>query len=108
MSTSRILRDRQAETVAARDRSNALDEPGGISILVQTKIAAEYPTSPASYFACEPLYVDGSEREGEAASFTPDPARTFFAYNIGSRTPPVGTKLLAACCGGRWIFSYDG
>jgi hypothetical protein len=108
MSNSRIFRDRQAESAAALDRSGANDEWGSLAILAQTTAVSSYPTDPSSFFACRPLNVDGEESEGAAASFTPEPARTIYAFNVGSQTPPLGTRIIITDCGGRWVFRYDG
>ncbi|ODU02568.1 MAG: hypothetical protein ABS79_00165 [Planctomycetes bacterium SCN 63-9] len=105
---TRILRERQDEASSALDRARVSVEQGGLTALAQTLTISTYPTSPSSYFACRPLLVDGSESEGATASFSPDSTRTFYAYNVGTQTPPPGTKLLLTCCGGRWIFRYDG
>ncbi len=81
---------------------------GTISQLVQTITEDTYPTSAGSFFACQPLLVDGSETEGAAAAFTPDPARTVYAYNLGTQIPAVSTRLIITAVGGRWVFVYNG
>ncbi|WP_165068382.1 hypothetical protein [Paludisphaera rhizosphaerae] len=108
MSESRILRDRQEEAEAAFRRLAASGDDGSTAMLVQTKAVATYPTSASAFFACSPLRVDGPEVEGSSASFSADASRTVFAFNLGAKTPPVGTKLLVHSCGGRWTFRYDG
>ncbi|MDE2101002.1 MAG: hypothetical protein KGL39_27395 [Patescibacteria group bacterium] len=101
------LRERLSEI---ENQLDSLSEPpeGSLSALVQTTTVGTYPTTASAFFGVHPLLVDGSETEGAAASFTPDPARTFYAFNLGSQTPPSGTKLIVSLCGGRWIFRYDG
>jgi len=108
MNNTRLLRDRQAETAAALDRADADGEDASLSVLAQTTSVSSYPTSPSSFFACRPLSVDGLESEGADASFTPESARIIYAYNVGTATPPSGTKIVVTGCGGRWIFRYDG
>jgi hypothetical protein len=108
MSSTRILRDRLAGSIAAMDRAGGTDEEGGPTILAQTATLETYPTSPSSFFACRPILVDGHEVEGGAASFTVDPARIVFAFNLGTAVPPSGTMIIVNGCGGRWVFRYDG
>ena len=108
MSETRILRDRQEEAEAAFRRLAAAGDDGSTAMLAQTKVLATYPTSASAFFACSPLRVDGAEAEAAAATFTPDASRTIFAYNLGAKAPPVGTRLLVQSCGGRWTFRYDG
>lgn len=108
MSESRILRDRQEEAQAAFRRLAAAGDDGSTAALVQTKAVATYPTAASAFFACSPLRVDGPEVEGSAAVFAADASRTIFAYNLGAKAPPVGTKLVVHSCGGRWTFRYDG
>jgi hypothetical protein len=76
-------------------------------ILVQTTTVKTYPTSAQSFYACLPLTVLGAEVEGGAGSITPG-SSTFFALNLGSAVPPVGTHILATFVESRWVFRYDG
>lgn len=105
---SRLERSRIQD---ANDDIDALrkDSSGSSSVdLVQTITVTTYPALVSAFFAVTPLLVDGTEREGAVASFTPDPSRTFYAYNMGTQIPPPGTKLLVAEAGGRKVFRYDG
>lgn len=108
MNKSRLIRERQAEAASAIERSGANIDDGSPSVLVQTVTVSTYPTTASSFFACQPILVDGPETEGAAASFTPDPARVLYAYNLGTQIPPTSTRLILTCCGGRWVFRYDG
>lgn len=92
------------------DRLDSLDAPteGSASALVQTVSVSSYPTTAFTFYAVQPLVIDGVEREGAAASFGPDPSRVFYACNLGSVVPPVGTKLVVTSCGGRWVFTFNG
>ena len=105
---ARILRDRQEAAIAADGRAARFAEDGSVALLVQTKAVGSYPTSANTFFACSPVTIDGPESEGAAASFVADPARTIFAYNLGSRVPPVGARLIAQSCSGRWTFRFEG
>lgn len=104
----RILRDRQEAAVAAEGRAARFAEDGSVALLVQTKAVGTYPTSANAFFACSPVSIDGAETEGAAASFVVDAARTIFVYNLGSNVPPVGAKLIAQSCSGRWTFRFEG
>jgi hypothetical protein len=105
---ARVLRDRQEAAVAADGRAARFAEDGSVALLVQTKAVATYPTSANAFFACSPVRIDGPETEGAVATFVADPARTIFVYNLGSRVPPVGAKLIAQSCSGRWTFRFEG
>lgn len=106
--SARILRDRQEAAAAAVRRLGMPGENGSEAVLVQTKAVATYPTIASAFFACTPLQVDGSEVEGTGVTFVPDASRTIFAYNLGTKIPPVGTRLIAHSCSGRWTFLFNG
>jgi hypothetical protein len=76
-------------------------------LLVRTTTIKTYPTSAQSFYACSPLTILGSEVEGGAGSITPGTS-TFFALNLGSAVPPVGTNVLATFVENRWVLRYDG
>ena len=105
---ARILRDRQEAAVAADGRAARFAEDGSVALLVQTKAVGTYPTSSNAFFACSPVRIDGPETEGGAAIFVADPARTIFVYNLGAHVPPIGAKLVAQSCSGRWTFRFEG
>lgn len=108
MSEIRIIRGRQeAASSAVRRLADSHSQASEVA-LVQTKIATDYPTVASAYYACAPLRVDGPETEGAAVTFTGDSSRTIMAFNLGSKAPPVGTKLLIHSSGGCWAFRYDG
>jgi hypothetical protein len=108
MIDTRILREQQAAVLAAADRAANVAEDGTVAILAQTSTVAAYPTVAGAFYACVPLWADGAEIEGAAASFTALGSRTVYAFNLGSQIPPVGTKIIAHSCGGRWVFQYNG
>ncbi len=108
MMDTRILRERQADALAAADRLAGFAHDGGVAILVQTTAVSAYPTTAGACYGCNPVLVDGLENEGAAASFTADSTRTLYAFNVGSQLPPVGTIVIAHASGGRWAFRYDG
>jgi len=108
MFNARILRARQESALASAGRSAPFSEDGSVAILVQTRSVGDYPTAPNVFFACSPVRVDGPEAEGEAAVFVADFSRTYFAYNLGTHVPPIGTKVVAQSCSGRWTFRFDG
>ncbi|QEH38637.1 hypothetical protein OJF2_72430 [Aquisphaera giovannonii] len=108
MIDGRILRDRQADTLALVDKLSAPPQVGSVAVLAQTKAVATYPGVASAFFACAPIEVDGPETEGAAATFTADASRTIYALNLGTRLPPLGTKVILHACGGRWTFRFDG
>jgi hypothetical protein len=108
MVDTRILREQQAATLATADRLATFAEDGTVAILAQTTTVTTYPTVPGAFYACVPLWIDGPETEGATAAFTFNGTRTIYAFNLGTQVPPVGTRIIAHSCGGRWAFRYDG
>jgi hypothetical protein len=97
-----------AASSAASLRLVPLAEQGTVAILAQTMLVAQYPTVAGAFYACAPLQVDGPETEGSAATFATFASRTIYALNLGTQVPPLGTKIIAHACGGRWAFRFDG
>jgi hypothetical protein len=108
MSDVRVMRDRQEAAASAVRRLAAASSHASEAAMVQTKAAATYPIVASAYYACTPLRIDGPETEGASVTFTGDSSRTIMAFNLGSKPPPVGTKLIIHSSGGRWAFRYDG
>lgn len=108
MSDARIMRGRQEDAAAAVKRLVIAGHHGSEAVLVQTRVAATYPTTASAFYACTPLRIEGPETEGAAATFSGDTSRTIMAFNLGAKAPPVGTKLIVHSCDGRWTFRYDG
>jgi len=80
---------------------------GSSSLLVRTTTVRTYPTSAQVYYACQPLTLLGTEIEGNAGVSTTTNS-IFFALNVGSTIPPVGTQVVVTFVGNRWVFRYDG
>ena len=108
MSERRVLREQLEAIRSTSLRRVAVVEDGAVAILAQTTVVKNYPTAAGAYYACTPLQVDGPEVEGAEATFTSSGARTINAFNLGQGIPPVGTKVIAHACGGRWTFRFDG
>ena len=108
MSDARILRERQDEAASSVRRMASSHEAGSEAALVRTKRVGTYPAAVAAFYACTPLRIDGAEVEGAGVTFVPDSSRTLYAYNLGTKIPPEGTRVIAHSCGGRWTFRYDG
>ena len=79
---------------------------GTPSLLALTKVVKTYPTTSQCFFACQPLALLGQEVEGATGSVSPSPV-TFFALNLGTTVPPVGTQILVTFVSSRWVFRYD-
>lgn len=103
----RVLRARveAAEEALAR---LADDEGGtGAARVAVTVSLGAYPAGSGSMrmFALHALDVTGAETEGasgvEAEDDTP-----FFALNVGSGLPPVGTRVIAVQVPHLWAFRY--
>lgn len=91
------------DDIDRRDLNPAFGSP---SILASTTTLSLYPTSAQSYFACTPLTLLGTEKEGSPGVTTPGYS-TFFALNLGTAIPPSGTQVLTTFIGSRWVFRYD-
>lgn len=87
-----------------RDQASPVGSP---SLIGQTKTVQAYPAAAQSFYACVPQTVLGKEKEGGTGILTPGTA-TFFALNLGTAVPPVGTSILATFVESRWVFRYDG
>ena len=96
------------ETGLAEEVKRSLIDPflGSPSMLVLTTTVRTYPTVAPSYFACRALTLLGNEVEG-GAGVTTSASSSFFALNLGSTIPPVGTQLVVTFVGNRWVFRYD-
>jgi hypothetical protein len=105
----RILRDRQTVAANGRERAarNGLHFGSAALCVVSTRVTT-YPTTAATYYACNPELLGGSEAEGAAPTFARDGATVIYALNVGTAIPPEGTKLVIHATGGRWCFRYDG
>lgn len=108
MSDARVMRSRQEDTASAVRRQTAVGLYGSEAVLVQTTASGNYPKAASAFYACSPLRIDGPETEGAGAAFSVDSSRTIMALNLGSKAPPVGTKLIIHSSGGRWAFRFDG
>jgi hypothetical protein len=108
MSELRVLRERNAALADRIDRALAEPDSGSQALLVNTAKQTTYPTSPGSYFACNPTLVTGDETEGSTPSFLPDPNTWILAYNVGSQLPAQGTMVVVHLVGGRYVFRYSG
>jgi hypothetical protein len=108
VSETRILRGRQQAASQALDASNCPDLYGSGAIVGQTTTVSSYPSAASSFFAVNPLQINGSETEGSPASYVVDTTTLFYAYNLGTQVPPASTYIVAHAVGGRWVFRYDG
>lgn len=104
--SDRVLRNRIESNAADLRSLEAPGEAGGVSMIVELRAESAYPTVPAAMFACSPIEVEGPEVEGAAAVFLADFSRVLYAYNLGQKIPPVGTKLIVHDVGARWVFRY--
>jgi hypothetical protein len=75
-------------------------------VVAQTKKLSSYPKSAQQFYACSPVTILGLEVEG-GAGITTSGNSTFFALNLGSAVPPLGTNVVATFADSRWVFRYD-
>lgn len=98
------LRDSELSDQLAR--KTPLHSVAGQSLLARTVAISMYPTSGQCFFACQPVALLGTESEG-AQGVISTRSGSFFAFNLGSSSPPVGTLILATFADSRWVFYYD-
>jgi hypothetical protein len=101
------LRQRDSEVINASTRLLSGRSSGAPCLISRTTTLSNYPSAAASYYACNAVAVLGPEVEGGPGIISSD-SGTFFALNIGSTIPPVGTQVLVTFIGNRWVFRYDG
>jgi hypothetical protein len=90
------------------ERFQPIGAEGSLAQLITTVKITTYPTKASAFYAGNITYVDGAEVEGGVAGYSPDSSQVIFAYNLGTKVPPVGTVLVVHAVGGRWVFRYDG
>ena len=103
----RIQRERQADLDDAIDASQQFPADCSAAMVATTTTVTSYPTTPSAYYAVSPTDIGGNEVEGGAATYTTSSA-VAYALNVGSQTPPNGTRVVCHAVGGRWVFRYDG
>ncbi|MGO9463093.1 MAG: hypothetical protein ACLQVF_02875 [Isosphaeraceae bacterium] len=104
----RIERLRHQDLDDLVDRQTASGTEGSLAQLLTTVTILTYPTAAGAFYAGNPTYVNGAEVEGGVASYSPDASQVIYAYNLGTKVPPEGTRVVAHAVGGRWVFRYDG
>ncbi len=107
MGQDRVLRERHEDLSDTVDRIPPSGPDGALGMLVTTTTVSTYPTTAGSYFAVNPTTAGGTEAEGQAATYSPDTQRTFYAFNAGATVPPNGSHVIASAVGNRWIFRWD-
>jgi hypothetical protein len=105
---NRVERERQKALSGVIDRIAPFAADGSTALLVTTTMVTAYPSTAAAFYASNPTEIDGSEVEGGAAAYTPDASQVVYVLNVGSKVPPVGTRVVAHAVGGRWVCRYDG
>jgi hypothetical protein len=93
-----------SDSLSQVERDPSLGMP---CLVAQTRLLSRYPTSAQKFYACSPLSVLGIEVEGGTGNLTAG-SSTFFALNLGSAVPPIGTSVIATYVESRWVFRYDG
>lgn len=107
MNDLRIQRERQAALDVAVDNGAVNPSDCSAAAVLTTTVATTYPATAASFYACHPTDIGGTETEGGAASYVAGTA-IVFALNVGTQVPPPGTRVVAHAVGGRWVFRWDG
>lgn len=105
---TRIERARHHDLDRIVDQITTDDNLGTASLLVVTTTVMTYPTTAGVFYATNPVEIDGTELEGNAATYAPDGSQVIYCLNTGTQVPPSGTRVIASAVGGRWVFRYDG
>lgn len=106
----RIVRERQSAASDRLDRGRGDGPVGAAAVLAQTVAVTTYPTAAQAYYGAIAAEIDGTENEGDSATYVQQgtqPTALFFAWNAGTEVPPVGTTVVCHAVGGRWVFRYD-
>jgi hypothetical protein len=106
--SERIASERHQALADLVDRLVPFSSDGSASLLVKTTTATSYPTTAGTFYASNPIEIDGTELEGSTASYSADETQVVYALNVGTQIPPVGTRVVVQAVGGRWVFRYDG
>ena len=111
------MMDADSELRVLRARVEALEEGlarlavdeglTGAARVAVTVSAGSYPTGSGAMkmFAVRGVDVTGTEAEGVVGTETTDSA-VFYAVNVGTGLPPVGTKLIVTQVPNLWAFRY--
>lgn len=106
--SDRTLRERQNEAANLLDRSAPATIVCSAAMVAQTFTKDVYPAGPGTFYACHPILITGTEGEGDSPTFTVDTDTTIYVLNVGSSTPPSGTKIVCHLGSGRWTTRWDG
>ena len=101
------LRILAGEDADARSRFDPASVGGAPTLVVKTVAVKTYPTVAQRYYGVQAASVLGAEIEGQAGSVSTS-SGIFYALNLGSAVPPVGTQLIATFTGNRWVFVFNG
>jgi hypothetical protein len=104
---ARRLRGDDLDADDELSRRPAAVEGASRRFLAKTKTVTSYPTAAGKFYAMETQDVLGTQSEGSAATFSGQ-GDTFYALNLGSAIPPVGTIVEVTHVPHRFVFRYDG
>ncbi len=104
---ARLIRDRQAELVAATDRARDLGEISASRRLVSIFNGGAMPGMPDHVYLSHPVDMDGAETEGGTAQPAINTASTIPVVVLW-HSPQVGDLLVATSVGGRWVAERGG
>ncbi|WP_435005153.1 hypothetical protein P12x_003047 [Tundrisphaera lichenicola] len=102
---ARRLRERQAR--AEREASSPRGDAGGGAPCLVGQVLSPVGTDPGAVFKLQAQDLTGDESEGSPGVLD-DAGFHFFAINLGSAVPPIGTDVLCTFVSYRWVFRYDG
>jgi hypothetical protein len=82
-------------------------EGGAARVVALTTKITTYPTVAAGFYGMTTETITGTEVEGGPGTMT-SYGSTFYALNLGTTIPAVGTSLECTFVSNRWVFRYDG
>ncbi len=102
---SRRLREDDGAYREEADRREPPPAPIGRRIVGRTVNGGSYPTAAQRFYKMEVVSVTGDEVEGGAPTLTL--GGEFFAVNLGTAIPAVGTDHVVSHVPWRFVFRHD-
>ncbi|MDQ3168427.1 MAG: hypothetical protein M3P94_07240 [Chloroflexota bacterium] len=106
--------DRDDYQILRDDNQAALDELGRVPdappegaprIAAVTIKITTYPTTASVFYGVRAVAILGDQVEGQPA-IEEDSGETYLAFNLGTKIPPVGSKVELTRVPHRWVFTY--
>lgn len=103
----RLYRERQADQIDEIPQLPDSSCMGSTSLVVVTTTDGSYPVVAGTWYTVQVTELSGDEKEGGTVSATTPSGTAFYALNLGTAIPPIGTKLVITQLDGIWTFTYN-